>query len=101
MDITFRHAIYAHSDWFEILYDHGLLGIFIFSGMYISLFLIRKKVNRNIPHLYLPFLALIFAMFLKSVVSGTYMTKFDAVSYGIIGFYLGKLTFIKKSNRLT
>jgi len=44
---------------------------------------------------------LIVVLFLKAIVSGTYMTKFDAVSYGIIGFYLGKLTFIKKSNRLT
>ncbi len=93
LDKAFGHAIYAHSDWLEILYDHGLLGIIIFSGMFFSLFLIRKKIKKFNPQLFLPYLALITVLFLKAVISGTYMTKFDAVTYGVIGLILGQLYY--------
>jgi len=93
LDKSFRHPIYAHSDWLEILYDHGLLGIILFSGMFFSLFIIRGKIKKFSPQLYLPYLALIVVLFIKAVISGTYMTKFDAVTYGIIGLILGQLYY--------
>jgi hypothetical protein len=87
---TYGAAIYAHSDWLEILYDFGLIGIIIFSCIFLSLFLVRKKVKKYCPHLFYPFLALLVVLFLKSLISGTYMTKFDSITYGVLGLILGQ-----------
>jgi len=80
---------YAHSDWFELLHDHGILGIIIFSGVLISLFKERLIIKRFYPALYIPFIATISVIFLKSIYSGTYMTKFDALTYGVVGLIMG------------
>ena len=80
---------YAHSDWFQILYDHGVLGIIIFIGIHISLFNFRKKIKIFNQKYYFPFLGIYFVVFFKSIFSGTYMTKFDAMTYGAIGLIMG------------
>ncbi len=85
--------IYAHSDWLEILYDHGILGIIIFSGTVISLFSLRKKIKLMIPYYYLPFVAIFFVFFIKTIISGTYMSKFDSITYGIFGLIQGQLLY--------
>ena len=86
---------YAHSDWFQLLHDHGVLGIIIFIGVFVSLFNVRKYIRIYCTKYYLPFLGIFLVLFLKSIYSGTYMTKFDAISYGVIGLVLGTTYYNK------
>ena len=86
---------YAHSDWFQLLHDHGVLGIIIFIGVFVSLFNVRKYIRIYCIKYYLPFLGIFLVLFLKSIYSGTYMTKFDAISYGVIGLVLGTTYYNK------
>ena len=86
---------YAHSDWLELLNDHGIVGIIIFIGVFVSLFMTRKKIERFAPKYNFAFLGVYFVLFLKSVYSGTYMTKYDALTYGILGLVLGTVYYNK------
>lgn len=90
---------YAHSDWFQLLYDHGVFGIIIFTGILISLFNFRKRVKIYNQKNYYPFLGAFFVIFLKSFFSGTYMTKYDALTYGVIGLIMG-VTYHKQKQAI-
>ena len=80
---------YAHSDWLQLLYDHGVFGIILFICVIILLFNFRKKIKIFNQKHYYPFLGLCFVIFFKSIFSGTYMTKYDAIIYGVIGLMMG------------
>jgi hypothetical protein len=88
---------YAHSDWFELLHDHGIFGIIIFTGVLVSLFKARKIIKMFYQKQYFLFLGVYSVLFLKSTFSGTYMTKFDALTYGIFGLILGSAYYNKTS----
>lgn len=90
---------YAHSDWFQLLYDHGVFGIIIFTGILISLFNFRKRVKIYNQKNYYPLLGAFFVIFLKSFFSGTYMTKYDSLTYGVIGLIMG-ITYHKQKQTI-
>ena len=94
---TFDGLAYAHSDWFQILHDHGILGIIIFTGVFISMLNFRKKIIIFTRNHYLPFLGIYFVIFFKSIFSGTYLTKFDAMTYGVIGLIIGYVHYFRKT----
>ena len=90
---------YAHSDWFQLLYDHGLIGVVLFTFVLVSLFNIRKKIKKVYYSKYYIFIGICLVIFLKSIFSGTYMTKYDAIIYGVLGGILGELfVLIKKQH---
>jgi len=95
LDSAMGIPIYAHSDWLEILYDHGLLGVMIFLGLLISLFNKRYDVKKYMPDYYLTFWGLLIVLFIKSLISGTYMTKFDIYTYSVIGYIFGYIQYQK------
>jgi hypothetical protein len=80
---------YAHSDWMQLLYDHGLFGVIMFSGIFISLFHFGKKIRIHSKMHYFPFLGICSILLCKSIFSGTYMTKYDAIVYGSLGLIIG------------
>jgi len=91
---------YAHSDWFQLLYDHGLIGVVLFTFVLVSLFNIRKKLKKLYYSKYYVFMGICFVIFMKSIYSGTYMTKYDAITYGVLGGILGELfVLIKKQQK--
>lgn len=81
-------AIYAHSDWYELLYDHGILGIIIYSTVLISALSQRKIVYRYANELYYVYL-MSFAIWLpKSYFSGVYINKGTIILTLVLGIIL-------------
>jgi len=66
-------AIYAHSDWLEILYDYGALGVVVFACFHVSIVSLVVKAVR-MRHACAPALAMGYAIFfLVSIYSGSTM----------------------------
>jgi len=81
--------IYAHSDWLELLYDHGILGITVYSIICITLFINKNKVKLYAPNLYFPYLMTLMIFFIKSIYSGIYINKDSIILMMTIAFILG------------
>lgn len=90
-------AIYAHSDWLELLYDHGILGITLYSILLITHFMKMKDVKLYSPNLYLSYLMVLSIWFMRSLVSGVYINKDSIVLFLTVGFILGT-TYKNKNN---
>ncbi|MDZ7775667.1 MAG: hypothetical protein U5L09_08765 [Bacteroidales bacterium] len=80
--------IYAHSDWFELLYDHGIFGILIYSTVIVSLIKLRKVVYKYSYSHYYTYLMILVIWISKSVYSGNYINKVTIYSTLVLGFIL-------------
>lgn len=83
-------AIYAHSDWYELLYDHGIFGITIYLALVVKLISLRKLVYKHANDYYYPYLCVIIAWLLKSYFAGVYINKVTIFSMLIIAFILSQ-----------
>lgn len=83
-------AIYAHSDWYELLYDHGIFGITIYLALVVKLISLRKLVYKHANDYYYPYLCVLFAWILKSYYSGVYINKGTIIYMLIIAFILSQ-----------
>lgn len=80
-------GLYAHSDWLELIYDHGLIGIM----MYIFLLFSFILENKTIPkHLKASFVLILVVWILKSIFSGVYMDRSFSLFIAAIGILLGE-----------
>lgn len=89
-------ALYAHSDWYELLYDHGLFGVIIYLSVIITAFKQRKIVYRFAKDLYYPYLMTLVVWITKSYYSGIYINKGSVILFLVIGIILG-ITYSNKS----
>ena len=81
--------IYAHSDWLELLYDHGILGIVLYSFICLTLITQKNNIKFYAPDLYWPYLMTMVIFFIKSIYSGIYINKDSIVLIMTIAFILG------------
>jgi hypothetical protein len=77
---------YAHSDWFELMYDHGLIGMIFYAVVIISFILTRKYIRREMMP---AFITIITVWLLKSIFSGVYMDRGFYLFFACIGLLLG------------
>lgn len=80
---------FAHSDWIQLLYDHGMLGVLIYFLLIIFYIAERKTVLLFAPEMFSSYIASISIWILKSAWSGVYLTKHSVLLFLIAGFILG------------
>jgi len=81
----------AHNDWLEILIDEGLIGIFFYVLVIISM--IRLLIRRTIPDDYKPIIAMIVAIVLvKSFFSMMVFSLPTAILFALLGYMLNSQT---------
>lgn len=88
--------IYAHSDWFQLLYDHGVLGLILYTILTISIISYKDVVKRVIPIFYPVYLMALCMLLLKALFSGVYINKGSIMLFMIIGIILGAVYREKK-----
>lgn len=79
---------YAHSDWLELLHDHGIVGIMFYSLLLIILIRNILKLKKDKLMLLIGFSVVIVWM-LKSIYSGVYVSKGSYVLFMSLGIILG------------
>lgn len=79
---------YAHNDWLELLINNGLLGIFLYFSLFISLFCSVAKLSLNFYYSLSAYLCLLI-WFLKSLFSMGYMDLGSSLLTMLLGFILG------------
>lgn len=89
--------LYAHSDWLELLYDHGIIGLSIYSILLIAFLKNKNKVKLYSPDLYPAYLMALWIWLLRSLVGGVYINKDSLILFLAIGFILGT-TYKNKNN---
>jgi O-antigen ligase len=62
LGIYWLKETYAHSDWLEILYDYGLVGVVLFAGVHLAIFNLLRKGYQNRHHT-IPALAMGYCIF--------------------------------------
>jgi hypothetical protein len=77
---------YAHSDWLELIYDHGLMGVIVYSVLIISFLATKKYVSREMMPAYI---AIVSVWILKSLFSGVYMDRGFSLFFACLGLLLG------------
>ena len=96
-NIIGTETTYAHSD-IQILYDHGIFGLLLYSLLFMSLLLNIKNVKKNLnKYHYHIFLLIILTWFFKASISGIYMLKDSLLLFAMIGIILGKSNTHKMS----
>lgn len=78
---------YAHNDWLELLTDVGLLGVFIYLMIFVSLLHSRNKLQKHSPE-QAAFTAVIVFWFLKTIFSMG-MGIMGGISMMLIGTLIG------------
>jgi hypothetical protein len=81
---------FAHSDWIQILYDHGIIGIVIYSSLLLFYLYERRIIIDFVPDMYAAYLVSLSLWILKSIWSGVYLTKGAILLFIIIGYILGE-----------
>ena len=89
--------IYAHSDWYELLYDHGIFGITIYLALVVKLISLRKLVYKHANDYYYPYLCVLSSWILKSYFSGVYINK-GTIIYMLIIAYIISQAYKNKMN---
>ncbi len=87
--IDLLNGAYAHSDWFEILYDEGLFGVFIYISLFLSYLSCGFRVKRFVPDYYMVFFTVLTCWIVKSAISGVVVGKDSFLIFATIGFILG------------
>lgn len=81
----------AHNDWLEILIDEGLIGIFFYILVIVSM--IRLLTRRTIPNEYKPIIAMIAAIVLvKSFFSMMLFSMPTTILFALLGYMLNPQT---------
>lgn len=93
MDIVINGASrYAHSDFVEVLYDFGLMGMILYLYMFFSFWYIyykyyrKNKMDKN-SDMYQGFFVLLIYLFIKALISGVYLDVDCAVLMIALGVY--------------
>lgn len=84
-------SVLAHSDWLEILYDYGICGILLYINVFLRLgrYIIRQFRIKDMYYYILLSTSII--LFIKSIISGTFlMTVETSVLYIPMAYILGK-----------
>lgn len=84
---------YAHNDWVEMLYDFGLIGIFVYAVFYISIILTIRKSKREIRQI---LALLLIAFLLPSFFSMVFFS--ESTSIGL--FFLGCALAMNDKNKI-
>jgi hypothetical protein len=84
-------TIYAHSDWLELLYDHGLFGVSIYLMLIGSTLSYIRSVKSVRPDLLPLFIMIMTFWILRSIVSGVYINKDSMILFALLGFLLGQV----------
>ncbi len=79
----------AHSDWLEVLYDMGLVGVFAYLYMAISFIRQRAIVRHYRPNMLLAYDLCLIIWGVKSVASGVLMDKASLLLFSCMGLILG------------
>jgi hypothetical protein len=77
---------FAHSDWMELMHDHGLIGMALYAMLIGSFVMSRKHLARDMMPAYI---AIITVWLLKSIFSGVYMDRGFSLFFACIGLLLG------------
>ncbi len=80
------HGFFAHSDWFELMHDHGIAGLSIYTMLILSFISLRKNLPRDLRP---AFITIVSVWLLKSIFSGVYMDRGFALFFACIGLLLG------------
>lgn len=96
-DSFYGGAIYAHSDWYELLYDHGIFGLVVY-GIFVAKILFQsKRVKKYAQDYYYAYLSVCAAWLMVSYYSGIYTTKSSIFYMLIIGFVLATVDRNKRA----
>ena len=82
-------ALMAHSDYFQVLYDGGILGCFMYGLLMIGGIKILKDVKSTVPEYYWVTFILIFVWFSKALISGVMVDKPCAIIFLGLGYVSG------------
>jgi len=72
---TYGVALYAHSDWYELLFDHGIFGIIIYSVVILTAIFQYKIVYKYAHNYFSVYIMSLAIWLLKSYFSGVYINK--------------------------
>jgi len=86
---TYGMALYAHSDWLELLYDHGFIGVIIYALIFWRGLVIALKPQLNGSRVKGYLVTLIGVWLLKSIFSGVYITKDSIFLFLVLGVSIG------------
>ncbi|MCY1634887.1 O-antigen ligase family protein [Marinifilum sp. D737] len=94
----FGIALYAHSDWLELIYDFGLIGLTIYALILLSLLHYLVQIFRKFRHYLLAYTSCMIVFVIKSVFSGVYLDADCVILMSIIGLIIGLVEREKKNN---
>ena len=83
--------IYAHSDWLQLLYDHGVFGVLIYLSLIISVISYYKITKIYRPDLYPLFVIILLVWLSKSIFAGNYINKDSIILFSSLGILFGSL----------
>ena len=95
LGMTRGSEIHAHSDWVQLVYDHGMIGIAIYLFLFFSLIGYNRIIRYTAPEYRQIYLMIICIWLLKSFVSGVYISKLSIMMFIVLGIVLGT-TFRKR-----
>lgn len=82
-------ALMAHSDYFQVLYDCGLIGCFVYGLLMVGGVRILTDVRKKAPEYYWITFILLFAWFSKALISGVMVDKSCAMIFLCLGYVSG------------
>lgn len=92
---------YAHSDWFEILYDEGILGVILYLILFVIYLYRFKSIKYYAPNYKVIYLSFFIIWCIKSSVSGMIVVKDSILLFALIGFVMGTADKNKLINRVS
>lgn len=81
-----KEGFYAHSDFYEVIWDHGAFGLFLYASILFSLF---SFFMHSINYKYLMW-AFIISFLIRAYVSGVYTLIDGQVEFALIGYLMGQ-----------
>ena len=89
---------FAHQDWLEIVYNNGLVGVFLFVMFFVSYIINIKDARHSLPKwLIQAFVTILIIGFLKTLFSA-FICQIELYMSLVIGYTLAELTKYSSSN---
>lgn len=93
--LNLMDGLYAHSDWFEILYDFGVFGIIIYTVLFVVYIRNYRKLIKYDSKYKLVFYSLLAIWLIKSMISGVIVGKDSFLIFFASGLMFGQLEYLK------
>ena len=98
MDLSFKgNHLYAHSDFVEVIYDFGILGIGIYISMIIAILHDGYRQRKILRETSLCLYSIMTIFILKSAISGVYLDAEANLLFITLGILLGRSSSLLRS----